>query len=334
MGQVADGLKIPVDAAAGIHPEFDGYAGQQVKQADVTLLQYPWGVPMPADLAQHDLDYYTEHTDPDGPSMTDAIATIDAAALGSPGLHRLRPPARSADPFLAAPFDQFHETRTGGAFTFTTGEGGYLQQFLYGFTGLRWGTDAVTVDPFLPPQLPGVDITGVKWHGSTFDISVGRQTTTLTLRSGPPLTVRDGNGTLHKVTRGAPLHLTTRHPAATPGPAVCSTPVTSRRLRPLHRHLRRQSPPTAPPLQLYDCNRSAAQTWSLPGDGTVRAMAKCMDVRGGSGRRRDTGAALHLQLLRLPAMDLRRGRRHPDIRARRRLPDRRPAREPPTAPGW
>lgn len=279
--KVANGLKIPVDAASGIHPEFQGYSGQQVKQADVTLLQYPWGVQMPSDVAQRDLDYYTAHTDPGGPSMTDAIATIDAAALGSPGCTAYDHLRASADPFAAAPFDQFHETRSGGAFTFTTAEGGYLQEFLYGFTGLRWGTDAVTVNPFLPPQLPGVDMTGVKWHGSTFDISVGQKTTTLTLRSGPALAVRDGSGKLHKVTRGASLHLTTRHPAATPGPAVCNTPVTSPAAdRCVDISGGNTTDGTA--LQLYDCNQTVAQTWSMPGDGTVRAVSKCMDVRGGA----------------------------------------------------
>ncbi|WP_435129356.1 ricin-type beta-trefoil lectin domain protein [Actinacidiphila sp. bgisy144] len=279
---VSDGLKIPVDTAAGIHPEFQGYAGQQVKQADVTLLQYPWNVQMPAGLAQNDLDYYTQHSDPGGPSMTDSIATIDAAALGSPGCTAYDHLRSSVDPFVAGPFDQFNETRTGGAFTFTTGEGGYLQEFLYGFTGLRWGTDAVTLDPFLPQQLPGVDITGVKWQGRTFDVSVGPKTTTLTLRSGPPLTVRDGGGTSHKVTRGAALHLPTRHPAATAQPSTCDSPIVgAASSRCVDVTGGNSSDGTA--LQLYDCNGTVSQTWSMPGDGTLRAMGKCMDVRGGSG---------------------------------------------------
>ena len=217
--EVADGLKIPVDTTAGIHPEYAGYSGQTVKQADVTLLQYPWAVPMSPALAQNDLDYYRLHTDPNGPSMTDAIAAIDSAALGSPGCSAYDYMRRSVEPFLAPPFEQFHESRSGGAFTFTTGQGGYLQEFLYGFTGLRWGTDAVTVDPFLPPQLPGVDVTGVKWHGRTFDISVRRRATRLTLRSGAPLPVRAGSGGVRGVTAGATLQLPTRHPAA--GPAGC-----------------------------------------------------------------------------------------------------------------
>jgi trehalose/maltose hydrolase-like predicted phosphorylase len=159
--------------------------------------------------------------------MTDAIAAIDSSALGTPGCSAYDYMRRSIDPFLAAPFDQFHETRTGGAFNFTTGQGGYLQEFLYGFTGLRWGTDAVTIDPFLPAQLPGVEVTGVKWHGRTFDISVGRQTTKLTLRSGPPLPVRAGSGNVRRLGPGATFHTPTRHPAQTPDPPKCDTTGTS-----------------------------------------------------------------------------------------------------------
>ncbi|MGW7412135.1 glycosyl hydrolase family 18 protein [Streptomyces sp. NPDC054863] len=32
------------------------------------------------------------------------------------------------------------------------------------------------------------------------------------------------------------------------------------------------------PVQIYDCNGSDAQRWTLPGDGTVRALGKCLDV--------------------------------------------------------
>ncbi len=36
------------------------------------------------------------------------------------------------------------------------------------------------------------------------------------------------------------------------------------------------------PLQLWTCNGTAAQSWTVPGDGTLRADGKCMDVRGGA----------------------------------------------------
>ena len=289
-GKVADGLKIPVDTTANIHPEFDGYNGQTAKQADVTLLQYPWNVPMSSDLAQSDLNYYDAHTDTNGPSMTDAIAAIASAKLGSSGCTTYSYLKNSATPFLTAPFNQWYETRNGGAFTFTTGEGGYLQEFLYGFTGLRWGTDAVTVDPFLPTQLPGVDITGVKWHGSNFDISVGQDTTKLTLRSGPAVAVRDGNGTTHQVVSGTPLQLETRHPAATAQPAGCTGPITSVATSKCV-DIRWGSSDNGTPIQLYECNGSGAQNWARPGDGTLRALGKCIDVRWGSS---DNGTPIQL----------------------------------------
>ncbi|MEU1628455.1 ricin-type beta-trefoil lectin domain protein [Streptomyces sp. NPDC020096] len=283
---VADGLKIPVDTTTNTHPEYQGYSGQTINQADVTMLQYPWNVPMPASVAQNDLDYYSQRVDPNGPSMTDAIDTIDAAALGSPGCTAYNHLQNSVNPFLGAPFDQFHETRTGGAFTFTTGEGGYLQQFLYGFTGLRWGTDVVTIDPFLPSQLPGDDVTGLKWHGSTFDIAVGQQSATVTVQSGT-LAVRDHSGTVHQVSAGSTLTLPTRHPAATTGPVDCGgqnptgpiTGVASSRCV----DLASGSTDDSTRVELDDCNGdSATQTWTLPGDHTVRVAGKCLDVLGGN----------------------------------------------------
>ncbi|MFJ3901434.1 ricin-type beta-trefoil lectin domain protein [Streptomyces sp. NPDC090025] len=35
-------------------------------------------------------------------------------------------------------------------------------------------------------------------------------------------------------------------------------------------------------VQLYTCNGTAAQRWTLPGDGTVRALGKCLDVNAAS----------------------------------------------------
>ncbi|MFJ8827041.1 lectin [Streptomyces sp. NPDC102467] len=35
------------------------------------------------------------------------------------------------------------------------------------------------------------------------------------------------------------------------------------------------------PVQLYDCNGSAAQKWAVGSDGTIRALGKCLDVTSG-----------------------------------------------------
>ncbi|HKN95857.1 MAG TPA: discoidin domain-containing protein, partial [Pseudonocardiaceae bacterium] len=213
--RIAAGLAPPFDPAADRHPEFAGYQGQMVKQADVTMLQYPWAYPMAASTATNDLNYYVPRSDPGGPSMSDAINSIDTAALGTPGCATYTYTQRSIEPFIRDAFDQFSETRTGGAFTFMTGIGGFLQEFLYGYSGLRWNADSVALAPSLTSQLRGVVLHGLAWHGSRFTVAVGPATTRVTVDSGPALPVRLGNRT-HTVAPGATLSIPTGRPDRTP----------------------------------------------------------------------------------------------------------------------
>ena len=213
--RIADGLVVGFDPGRGLHPEFTGYRGQPVKQADVTMLQYPWRLKMPSKVAARDLGYYVPRTDPHGPSMTDAISTIDTAALGSAGCASYVYTQRSVDPFMRDVFDQFSETSLGGAFTFTTGIGGFLQEFLYGYSGLRWDNQAVQLDPSLTSQLEGVTLHDLQWRGRVFTIAVGPKTTRVALQSGAPLPV-DVRGDLHSVPVGSPLAVPTRRPDLTP----------------------------------------------------------------------------------------------------------------------
>ncbi|MFG2622763.1 RICIN domain-containing protein [Streptomyces sp. NPDC048507] len=41
------------------------------------------------------------------------------------------------------------------------------------------------------------------------------------------------------------------------------------------------NPANGTPVQLYDCNGTGAQRWTLGSDGTVRALGKCLDVTSG-----------------------------------------------------
>jgi hypothetical protein len=213
---IADGLVDPVDPALGIHPEFAGYGGQLVKQADVTLMQYPWEASMTAQTAGADLDYYVPRSDPGGPSMTDAVSQIDTAALGVPGCSAYVFTKRSYEPFIKDVFDQFSETREGGAFTFMTGIGGFLQEFLYGYSGLRWEAGAVRLDPSLTAQIGAVVLHHLRWRGRVFDLTIGAHRTTVTLDSGKSLPVVDGSGRTHQVHAGAPLSVPTRRPDLAP----------------------------------------------------------------------------------------------------------------------
>jgi len=194
--RIADALVVPYDPGWGVNPEFSGYQGEMVGQADATMLYYPWAHQSSASAAQADLDYYVPRTDPTGPAMSDAINSVDTSALGSPGCASYVYTMRSLEPFVRDVFDQFSETRTGGAFTFVTGIGGFLQEFLYGYAGLRWSADAVVLDPSLPAQLGGVVLRDLAWHGTRFTVSVGPTTTSVSVRSGPALPVSAGGTTM------------------------------------------------------------------------------------------------------------------------------------------
>jgi trehalose/maltose hydrolase-like predicted phosphorylase len=211
--QIAAGLSAPV--ANGIHPEFSGYAGQLVKQADVTMLQYPWSYPMPASVAQNDLNYYVPRSDPTGPSMSDAINSIDSSALGTPGCSSFVYTQRSYQPFIRDVFDQFSETKTGGAFTFMTGIGGFLQEFLYGYSGMRWEPGGIKLAPSLTRQLSGVVLNNVQWRGREFTVTIGPSATLVRLIAGAPITVFLRHG--HKLLRrGHVFAIPTARPDSAP----------------------------------------------------------------------------------------------------------------------
>ena len=211
---IASGLAVPVDGALNIHPEFSGYGNQLVKQADVTLLQYPWGYTMSPKLARGDINFYVPRTDPSGPSMSDAVNLIDNAALNTPGCASYVYTERSYQPFIRDVFHQFSETRTGGAFTFMTGIGGFLQEFLYGFSGMRWGANSVQLSPSLNGQIGAIVLHDLQWQGRTFTVAIGRQRTTVTLQSGAPLPIQTPSAT-RRLIAGRRLVLTTRRPDLT-----------------------------------------------------------------------------------------------------------------------
>ncbi|AWW41663.1 haloacid dehalogenase [Streptomyces cadmiisoli] len=207
---VAAGLVVPFDERRGIHPEFTGYAGQLIKQADVVMLAYPWENPQSDEVSRADLTYYGARTDDNGPSMTDSVHAVVHAHLGDTKA-AFRHTKRSVEPFLRAPFDQFAEGRTGGAFTFLTGHGGFLQVFLYGYSGLRWRPDRVELAPILPRELDGITLKGLRWRGRTFDVDIRQDTTTIRLRAGDPIPVASC-GHQYLVPSGGEISVPTRPP--------------------------------------------------------------------------------------------------------------------------
>jgi len=216
---VADGVTktMPFDSTNNVYKEYAGYNGEQIKQADVVMLTYPLDFPMASGVGLNDLNYYAPRTDLQGPAMTDAIHSIDASALGAPGCSAYTYMLRSYEPFLRPPYDQFAETRTGPntGFNFFTGVGGFLQVFQNGYSGLRFGTSSIKLDPSLSPQLPGVTLKNMHWHGRTFTVAIGPRSTRVTVTSGGSLPIQTPGGNLTAAT-GHGITIPTRRPDLSP----------------------------------------------------------------------------------------------------------------------
>jgi len=148
---IAGQIKIPFDSQKQIHPEYDGYSGQVIKQADVVLLGFPLMYEMKNSVRKNDLLYYTPLTDPNGPAMTwsmYAIAWLELEEFENATNNFLRSYANIQDPF-----NIWTETPTGGTVNFITGAGGFLQAVLFGYGGIRLHEDGMVVNPILPKEL-------------------------------------------------------------------------------------------------------------------------------------------------------------------------------------
>ncbi|MFI2778506.1 glycosyl hydrolase family 65 protein [Streptomyces sp. ALB3] len=223
--RVADGLRIPYDTGRKVFLQYAGYNGSTIKQADAVLLIYPLEWPMEEGAAAATLDHYAARTDPDGPAMTDSVHAIAAAAIGQPGCATYTYLQRAVRPFVRGPYHLFSEARgekSGAqdplsgfpAEDFLTGKGGLLQVFTHGLTGLRLREDGVRLDPLLPPQLrDGVELTGLRYRGRTYDVAIGPRTTTVRLTDGAPFTVHTPQGPRRL---SGSLSLPTRRPDLTP----------------------------------------------------------------------------------------------------------------------
>ena len=206
--EVANKIRIPFDTTLRIHPEYDGYNGVQIKQADVVLLGYPLQVPMPADVRENDLTYYIERTDVNGPAMTYGMHTLGWLELGNE--------EKAAELFtrtyanMRAPFKVWAETPNGGAVNFITGAGGFLQTVWAGYGGIRIREGGFTMKPVLPKGASFIKVRGIRTLGGSVDVSFdGSKTEILLRKSGTEDLCALVDGGKMKLTLGKPVSFST-----------------------------------------------------------------------------------------------------------------------------
>jgi trehalose/maltose hydrolase-like predicted phosphorylase len=180
----ADSMNMPYDYSTGTHPEYDGYDGRTVKQADVVLLGYPLMMEMSADDRRRDLDYYGDRLDPGAPCMSWSMHAVGYLEVGD---------VANAEQSFArsysnshAPFKVWSENVDGGCVGFLTGLGGFLQTMMFGLGGLRILSDQLVVNPTLIGGLNNIVIRGVHYHGAVLRISFNAGQLTIFVESAPP----------------------------------------------------------------------------------------------------------------------------------------------------
>ncbi|RPA87759.1 hypothetical protein BJ508DRAFT_410467 [Ascobolus immersus RN42] len=187
---VHENIYIPYDWEAGIILEYAGMNGSvEIKQADVTLINYPLEFKLNETQAKADSDFYGLAQSPDGPAMTWGISAINNAELERSGSSAYTYTLIACLDYIRQPFwqwseqvsdDYFSNGGTNPAFSFRTGAGGCVQSIPFGFGGKRFRKDSLYINPVYTHQFGKRGITYIdNYHGKYIRISIRAENTTV-----------------------------------------------------------------------------------------------------------------------------------------------------------
>jgi trehalose/maltose hydrolase-like predicted phosphorylase len=172
--EVAAKLHMPYDSASEFYRTYEG-APDSTLGAVTPLLSFPLGVPMSERAKRAQLQQAVRRLLAEGPGamMGSTLLSVDAAELGDRALLDSHLPHRYQD-HLRGPFLKLSETPTNDAVNFVTGAGGFLQQVIFGYTGLRIGESGLepAFAPLLPSRISRVVLRNVHNRGRRYDVIV------------------------------------------------------------------------------------------------------------------------------------------------------------------
>jgi trehalose/maltose hydrolase-like predicted phosphorylase len=105
-----------------------------------------------------------------------APASIAAAAVGNAPLAVAWLQSNFTSNLIKAPFNVRTETASNNTGYFVTSSGGFLQNLLYGFSGLRVAEKGLdeAYAPVLPPEWKSMTLKNIAFRGRRYDITVDR----------------------------------------------------------------------------------------------------------------------------------------------------------------
>ncbi len=179
--EVAAKMYVPFDAAAQRHYDFDPSVPRApLEGSTVLMLMYPsLDMPMSAQIRRNDFDHAMgtkgdAHHEPNGMGM--APASIAAATVGDTTSATRWLLSNFTNGMMQPPFNVRTETATNNTGYFITASGGFLQNLIFGFTGLRLqeGGLVEAYPPLLAPAWKSMTLKGISLRGRRYDITLAR----------------------------------------------------------------------------------------------------------------------------------------------------------------
>ena len=145
----------------------------------ITFLTYPsLDLAMPDDVRRNDYAYALRENAAHSPELNQMMVVmlaIHAAEIGD-AAGALRWLRHEQEKFLKPPFNVRSETPHNNCTHILATATGFLQNFLYGFTGLRVADKGLVAKyaPALPDDFKSITLRGVAFRGERFDFTVAR----------------------------------------------------------------------------------------------------------------------------------------------------------------
>lgn len=181
---IAEKMYLPYSDELGTYLEHDTYSDQTIKQADTTLLIYPYDIGMTPREKESAVTFYRSRYPNHKIMMSSAIDGITFCEIGRP---------ESAWecfvdllPHFRLPCLHVSESPQNEVMSFATGLGGLLQLLVNGFAGIRITPEGLSVKPALPDAIHTLTLTGVHCRGISFDLTITADTVTCSGFSAPP----------------------------------------------------------------------------------------------------------------------------------------------------
>jgi trehalose/maltose hydrolase-like predicted phosphorylase len=179
--EVAAKLFIPFSAAEQRHLDFDPSVPRDPREGStLDLLMYPsLDEPMTRQVRRNDYDYTMiavneGHQQPHGMGL--APASIAAATVGDTVSAVAWLQSNFTSGLIKPPFNVRTETPTNNTGYFVTASGAFLQNLIYGFSGLRIQPKGLLAEypPVLPPEWKSLTLQHLIFRGQLFDIIIDR----------------------------------------------------------------------------------------------------------------------------------------------------------------